>query len=262
MNSLFQELKQAREAKQFTLNDVSDATLINIKFLEAIEQGNTNILPQTYVRAFIREYASFVGLDPVEIMKRYDQQRQEEVSPAIPEPDHTPEPTPPREESRTVEEEHHLEGESRPPIAQKFALPTILVLALAIIIWNLTRTSTPPETRDIESIDQQSIPVTDSAAQQHLDRSGQTLPPADSLTLHASILDSSWVQIIIDNQQPQEYLFRPNRKISWKARDQFRITVGNAGAVDLTLNQKRVGTLGKRGAVRSLELNRQSLLKK
>ena len=54
MNVFFQELKRAREAKRLSLADIADRTLINIRHLEAIERGDTSILPETYVRAFIR----------------------------------------------------------------------------------------------------------------------------------------------------------------------------------------------------------------
>ncbi len=263
MNSLFQDLKQAREAKQFTLNDVSDATLINVRFLEAIEQGKTDILPQTYVRAFIREYASFVGLDPVEIMKKYDQERQHTVSPPVPEQQPVPAAPTAREESVPPDSINQPLAEPGRPTISKAALPAILVLALAVIVWNLTRTKTTPEPREVESIGQQSTIVADSAVQALPDLSRRTaLPGRDSLTLRATVLDSSWVQISIDNLPPQEYLFRPNRKISWKAKDRFRVTVGNAGGIDLTLNQKHLGTMGKRGGVRTIELNRQTLLQK
>ena len=257
MNSLFEELKQAREAKQISLNDVSDATLINVRFLQAIEQGKTDILPQTYVRAFIREYASFVGLDPVEIMKRYDEERNAPAPAPIQERPSSPAPSPTPEEKRPVEESAEPPGDPRPPNVRRYALPAILIIVLAIVIWNLTRTKPPQEMNEIESVDQQS-PVSDSTAPE----SDKAIPSRDSLTLHATTLDSAWVQITIDNQPPQEYLFRPNRKMSWRAKDQFRITLGNAGGVDLTLNQTHLGTLGKPGTVRSFDLNRQTLLKK
>src|SRR5512140_2914453 len=72
MESIFAMLKQAREAKNLSLADVSDTTFISIRFLEAIEAGKTDILPQAYVRAFIREYATVVGLNAADVMRRYD----------------------------------------------------------------------------------------------------------------------------------------------------------------------------------------------
>ena len=67
MDTLFQELKKAREAKGIPLAQISDITRITEEYLEAIENGNVKILPQAYVRAFIREYADVVGLSPDEV---------------------------------------------------------------------------------------------------------------------------------------------------------------------------------------------------
>src|SRR5512142_1064571 len=82
MDSVFTMLKQAREAKNLSLADVSDTTFISIRFLEAIEAGKTDILPQAYVRAFIREYAAVVGLDIAEVMRRYDSMGRPQAPPA------------------------------------------------------------------------------------------------------------------------------------------------------------------------------------
>jgi cytoskeletal protein RodZ len=261
MDSVFQELKRARETRGFSINDVSDATLINASFLEAIEQGNTSILPQTYVRAFIREYASFVGLDPVDIMKRYDQANTEQAAPAEEEKKPVVEPT---------HEEKKKTGESPPsslttltPLMARFALPGILILSLGIIIWNLTRTKTPPSTKEIpfETVARET--ETDSAANKLPATQKPSTATTDSLTLRATVTDSAWVQIIIDNLEPQQYLFRPNRKITWRAKERFRISAGNAGAIDLTLNEKHLGAPGKRGAVvRNVEFSRQTLQRK
>jgi hypothetical protein len=66
--------------------------------------------------------------------------------------------------------------------------------------------------------------------------------------------------IIIDQQQPKEYLFPPNAKASWKARDRFLVTLGNAGAAEFTLNKQPLGPLGKRGVVlRNYEISRKNL---
>ena len=64
MNTFSDELQKERVAKDISLADISKKTHINIKYLEAIEQGSFDILPQTYIRAFIREYALVIGLAP------------------------------------------------------------------------------------------------------------------------------------------------------------------------------------------------------
>jgi cytoskeletal protein RodZ len=72
-----EELAQARLAKGISLIDISAETRINLKFLEAIERGQFQILPQTYVRAFLREYALSLSLDPNDVLQRYNSIQQE-----------------------------------------------------------------------------------------------------------------------------------------------------------------------------------------
>jgi cytoskeletal protein RodZ len=46
------ELRKERESRQITLQDIFAATRINIRFLEAIEDGRFDVLPAAYIRAF------------------------------------------------------------------------------------------------------------------------------------------------------------------------------------------------------------------
>ena len=72
MNTFSDELRKERVSKDISLSDIAKKTHINVKYLEAIEQGSFDILPQTYIRAFIREYALMVGLSPAEVLKKFD----------------------------------------------------------------------------------------------------------------------------------------------------------------------------------------------
>jgi hypothetical protein len=65
-------LRNAREASGFTLEEIYERTRIAIKHLRAIEAGDFPSVPQTYVRAFIREYASIVGLDEDQTVASYN----------------------------------------------------------------------------------------------------------------------------------------------------------------------------------------------
>src|SRR5690625_1961322 len=58
-------LKEAREEKGYTLDNIQEKTKIQKRYLVAIEQGDFNALPgKFYARALIREYAEAVELDP------------------------------------------------------------------------------------------------------------------------------------------------------------------------------------------------------
>mgnify|MGYP001448375752 CR=1 FL=1 len=70
-NHFFNKLKAKREAKNLSVNDVVEGIKINKKYVEAIENGNFNLLPKTYVRLFIKSYAKFIGADTNKTLEEY-----------------------------------------------------------------------------------------------------------------------------------------------------------------------------------------------
>jgi cytoskeletal protein RodZ len=75
MVSIGEELKREREYREISLREISDATKINIRMLEAIEKDNFGVLPGgIFNRNFIRAYAQFIGLDPEVIIRKYQVQ--------------------------------------------------------------------------------------------------------------------------------------------------------------------------------------------
>lgn len=75
-DKIAEELKEARINNNLTLKQLSTRTRIDLKFLEAMEEGNFSFLPELYVKAFIKEYASVVGLNPDIIIKKYEAARE------------------------------------------------------------------------------------------------------------------------------------------------------------------------------------------
>lgn len=73
MASLHTELRESRERKGLTLETLQAATRINPDFLAAIERGNFEFLPKTYIRLFLRTYATHVGMDPQYVLDRYEE---------------------------------------------------------------------------------------------------------------------------------------------------------------------------------------------
>ncbi|APS27769.1 helix-turn-helix domain-containing protein [Weissella cibaria] len=72
-----QELQNARLDKGLSLDDIQQSTKIQKRYLAAIENGQFDQLPGAfYERAFVRQYASAVGLDVTEFMQNHDIQTQ------------------------------------------------------------------------------------------------------------------------------------------------------------------------------------------
>jgi cytoskeleton protein RodZ len=62
--SVGQKLRQAREARSLSLEEVSQATYMRASYLQALETGELDGLPSiTQARGFLRAYADFLGLD-------------------------------------------------------------------------------------------------------------------------------------------------------------------------------------------------------
>jgi transcriptional regulator with XRE-family HTH domain len=57
-------LREARNRRKIDLSEVEEATRIRIRYLQAIENEEWDVLPGgVYTRGFIRTYASYLGLD-------------------------------------------------------------------------------------------------------------------------------------------------------------------------------------------------------
>ena len=64
MESIGQVLRAERDKRGLSLSEVYDDTKITIQNLEALEQDRFDYFPnRVYARAFLRDYANFLGLD-------------------------------------------------------------------------------------------------------------------------------------------------------------------------------------------------------
>lgn len=88
MTELGQKLRNAREAKGYSIDDLQKKTKIQKRYLTAIEEGHLDQLPgDFYVRAFVKQYADSVGLNSSEVLAEYGQdipKVQPEEVPAVP----------------------------------------------------------------------------------------------------------------------------------------------------------------------------------
>jgi cytoskeletal protein RodZ len=65
MPSFGETLKTQRELRGVSLREMADSTKISVRFLRALEEDRLDVLPGgIYPRAFVKQYALFIGLDP------------------------------------------------------------------------------------------------------------------------------------------------------------------------------------------------------
>jgi cytoskeleton protein RodZ len=80
-----ERLKRERELREVTLEEVSTATRISARFLEALENEDWSRLPGgVFGRGFVRSIARYLGLSEESLLAEYDLARGENANPAPP----------------------------------------------------------------------------------------------------------------------------------------------------------------------------------
>ncbi len=244
-----QSLKSAREQKKLSLAAISEATRINPRFLESIEGGKFSVLPQTYIRAFIRAYAKAVELDPEEVIRRYDEEQRQITAVA---------------EQWVVQAKKPVALRMEPATRASLAFPTIkyrgfvllgiMLLSILLIVY-LSNMGTAPVAEEtprevpFDHVVKESEAAVTQAEPEKPAALPMTTVQQDSLELEIVTLDSVWMTITIDKTRKGEYLFAPNRRRTWIGKEEFLISMGNAGNATFRLNGRELGPLGRKGAV-------------
>lgn len=138
-------LKEARKAKGLSLESLQEKTKIQKRYLIAIEEGNLHLLPgKFYARAFIKEYATAVGLDPNELLEEH----KEEI---------------PSSEGENPVQYTRVERSRREKSLERSSaffsvLPKIIVVLLIVgiigaAIWFYSQASSPNDPTEIEEPD-------------------------------------------------------------------------------------------------------------
>src|ERR1035438_9753270 len=73
MSTVAEQLRQAREARNLTVQQVAQTTKIRTDHLVALEEGNFNVFAApVYIRGFVRTYAALLKLDVPQVMAALD----------------------------------------------------------------------------------------------------------------------------------------------------------------------------------------------
>jgi cytoskeleton protein RodZ len=91
-----ERLKRERELREVTLGEITSATRIGPRFLEALENEDWEKLPGgVFNRGFVRSIARYLGLDEEAVLAEYDLAHGEQVTATVDRPEN-PIPPPPK----------------------------------------------------------------------------------------------------------------------------------------------------------------------
>ncbi len=243
MGDLGNLLRETRERKSLSLEQAEVDTRIRYKFLVALENEDYAALPApAYVKGFLKTYAAYLGLDPQQVLALYNAV----AGPA----GNTPLPTVPLVEVP-------MEGRrSLWPIITGLAIVAgILLLAAAIVrtpwrAWVGLTPATPQPTATatptVAPTPQPTLTPTPSPTAP----AEPTATPAPALGVRVQfvVTGRSWVQIVADDAVVYAGLLEDETR-EWEAGRKIVARIGNAGAVDVTVNGQHIGLLGQPGEV-------------
>lgn len=257
--SFGEELRREREIRGISLKEISDATKISKRFLEAIERNDHRTLPApVFTRGFVREYSRYLGLNAEEIVNRYnfaaagdDRIEKSTHLDRLVQPQAAPLP---RDRDQAREREQQLrDRKSIPPAYARidrnvYILVVIVAALVAASLWAFKHK------RDARA---EEARVDTAAAGVVAPKPVVAIPPPapetavdDVLRLTIDVEQDSEVTLDVDGKNVlDERLHRGDHR-SFEAKESFRFRlVGNAGGLVLTLNDIPLPPLGRRGQV-------------
>jgi cytoskeletal protein RodZ len=232
MASFGENLRRERELRGISLREIAEATKISVRFLQALEQDRVDVLPGgLFPRAFVRQYARYLGLDAERYVAEFLYVHGQS----------TPErPPPPRERSST--------GVSRGAL-----LFTAVLVAAAALTLRSIRSERPPRAAAPTAAPPAAVVLP-------VDRVYTAPAPPPGLVLTLTAEQSCWVQAEADGQVVINRVLSQGETQTLEARGEIVLSVGNAGGLAFTVNDRPGVPLGKSGEVkRNIVITRDNL---
>src|SRR5579862_2147919 len=237
-DALGERFRAAREARGLSLSDVAEQIRIRSVYLAAIEDSNWNAIgASVYVRGFLRTYARFLGIDPEEAVAAFN-----ETQPAVPSAVGLPAPEPPSPEPAR-----------RRGTTLVWVAAAVAVLLIAFVVYNEvtmrrgeTNTAGPaPGGAVATATPPQGIPVPPGPAKL-VKPSPAVASGANTLALVFSA--PSWLRVTVDGSVSMEGTFPAGTTKTFRGRSAL-VRLGNAGGVEVFVDGRDLGKLGKSGDV-------------
>ncbi|VAX25441.1 hypothetical protein MNBD_IGNAVI01-441 [hydrothermal vent metagenome] len=275
-----EELKSLREKKAISLNEIHDKTRIDAKYLSEIENGNFDVLPEVYIRAFLRKYANMIEVDEEEIISKYeiakgegseevDQRKLKKI-----ELDKVPDEKSPgtyddlEDEVPEKQEETTDDKNKNVVLLGTFVLISLIVLIIYFFFFSNSSEEIIIEKPINEIVSEKTEVLSEPNAnvtEKRFESKPQTKTSVpitvshDSLNLRINAIDTAWMRVTIDNKFGDEFTLNPRLSKTLKAKTNFKLLIGNAGGVELYLNGKKLPKFGKKGEIKNISVDSKGI---
>jgi cytoskeletal protein RodZ len=250
MGQLAELLKEARQNKEVSLEEVEEELKIRRKYLQALEEEDfSSMPPEVYVKGFLRNYAIYLGLDPEEVRDLYYKGRPVEKGRK---PDFLGAETGPRSFPMDMSLTQ----------TRLLAFP-FLVIALALLaavllgLWAfqkylpLSAKTTPTSEAAVTTREPRPTFTPTSVVTPTTPTPIGTPTPKvyTGVDVELVMLERAWLQVHVDGEKVFEGVFDEGTTITWSGEESVAVRCNNAGGVEVILNGQELGPLGKRGQV-------------
>jgi cytoskeleton protein RodZ len=210
-------LRRQREVREISLREISEASKISIRYLEALEQNRFEVLPApVFARGFLREYACYVGLDADEVINYYLA-----AQGASPEED--------TDELEVAEVKSSSLGSWVVALLAGAAIVFIVVAALANY---LNRDSPQGDRQPVNAAPPVPVVVTPTDSEP----SPQAVPATAPLRVTLDFTQSCWVEAWVDAERTVSELRVQGESLRLEADEEIRVTLGNAAGAGIEVN--------------------------
>lgn len=262
-----EELVKIRESKEITVEQISHSTRIDLKYIKAIESSDFDVMPEVYMRAFIKGYAKIIDLDGEETLRKFDAAKEGLTDDDTEEPDEN-------ESENVVKENKPVETKKfESPVAQeKSAEPkkknnngliigiVLLAVSIIVVVYFLFFATGNTEIINEKPFSQ----VLEEKSRFEVDEKIDEIPPAvvnDSLALNITSQDTCWVKVLVDESNTAEFMLFPNRVKALKASAKFNIVVGNGRSLTFELNGAPLEFQSQSGRIPNIEITNNGVQK-
>lgn len=258
MGEIGEALKKRRAEKGLTLSQVEEETKIRSRYLEALEEEQFNVIPgRVYVKGFLRTYGTFLGLNALELLTEYEKLNSEvKIKPE--------ETTITRTQQRKKREASKVSFQWNPKWNKFLALMgavILLVLMNKFYPWggsDTARRDPAPTNNKVQeetkTPNQQSPKETANNENKQAEVQKPEVQKPKGVNLELALKDGdSWMQVRADGNTIFEGIAKEGETKSFTGQEKVFVKLGNAGAVEITLNGESIGKIGKLGTVVSKE---------
>ena len=239
-------LKNTREAKGLTLDIVHEATKIPLDALKAIEEGySVRMLTPFYYRGFLKIYAEFLGLDPVEVLSRYEVQKPKPVAA----------PSSRFYQSKRSHEMMEAAGEFfRQIFSPKNRSMMVRVAGIVLAVFVVLKVGGCAVYNTLYAFKKHPTvkPAVASRSAAPKPQIIKTQSNSAKVTLAVRVPRNTWIRVKVDDKVVFQDKMKKGTTESWDAKDRIELSGKNINELDLEVNGRHIGALGgtERGAKR------------